>query len=154
MHVLLDEEAPAAARENYPHLADIVAKRLAVEEDYEVDVSFLSPEEIRAINRDYREKDAVTDVISFAFLDDHDPKDQIQPFEGEMMLGTILICLDRAREQAEEIGNSFEREICFLFVHGLLHLLGNDHMTKEDEEVMFPLQREIMGEFEEIYGKL
>ena len=84
--------------------------------------------------------DRVTDVISFAFNDDKDPHDQIKDPEVERMLGEILICLPQAQRQAKEIGNSERRELSFLFVHGLLHLLGYDHMKKEDEDVMFPLQ--------------
>jgi probable rRNA maturation factor len=61
------------------------------------------------------------------------------------MLGEILICLPQAKRQADEIGNSLERELSFLFTHGLLHLLGYDHMTPEDEAIMFPLQEKILG---------
>ena len=80
----------------------------------------------------------MTDVISFALCDD---KDIIQTDE----LGDIFICLDRAFEQASEYGHSVEREVAFLAVHGYLHLCGFDHMTKEDEEVMFKKQDEILN---------
>ncbi len=155
MHVTLPEEGyPGIADTAYGRLADITAELLGIQVDYEVDVSFMDLEGIREINRDYRGKDAPTDVISFAFLDDKDPRDRINPFEGDIMLGNIIICVDRAKEQAREIGQSPDRELCFLFVHGLLHLLGYDHMSKEDEERMFPLQARIMGAYEERYGKL
>ncbi len=155
MHVLYDEDSvPSIAAIAYPRLCELVAEATQTEIDYEVDVSFLDEVGIRAINRDYRGKDSVTDVISFAFLDDKDETHRINEFEGDMMLGTILICEERAKAQAAEIGQSADRELCFLFVHGLLHLLGYDHIEKEDEETMFGLQRQVMDRYEETYGKL
>jgi probable rRNA maturation factor len=124
----------------YTHLAEVTFDYLKIKVNYEVDVSLVDDETIHQINRDYRHVDRVTDVISFAFNDDKNPKDAIKSPEVERMLGEILICLPQAQRQAKEIGNSEERELSFLFVHGLLHLLGYDHMKKEDEEVMFPLQ--------------
>ena len=103
-------------------------------------------ETIHQINRDYRHVDRVTDVISFAFNDDKDPKDAILNPEVPRMLGEILICLPQAQRQAEQIGNTLKRELSFLFVHGLLHLLGYDHMKPEDEAIMFPLQDRILEE--------
>ena len=99
-------------------------------------------ETIRNINNEYRGKDAVTDVISFALEDDKSFIDN-----DFRVLGDIYICLDRAKEQAIEYGHGFKREICFLSVHGLLHLLGYDHMTKEDEKEMFGLQELILNEY-------
>jgi probable rRNA maturation factor len=124
----------------YRKLARVTFDYLSIKTNYEVDVSLVDDETIHAINRDYRHVDRVTDVISFAFNDDKDPHDQIKDPEVERMLGEILICLPQAQRQAKEIGNSERRELSFLFVHGLLHLLGYDHMKKEDEDVMFPLQ--------------
>lgn len=129
--------------ERYTSLAQTTFDYLKVKTNYEVDVSLVDVDTIWQINRDYRKVDRPTDVISFAFNDDKDPKDQIKGTETPRMLGEILICLDVAKKQAAEIGNSLERELSFLFVHGLLHLLGYDHMTKEDEAVMFPLQDKI-----------
>lgn len=124
----------------YRKLAQVTFTYLKIKTNYEIDVSLVDEETIHAINRDYRHVDRVTDVISFAFNDDKDPRDQIKDPEVERMLGEILICLPQAQRQAKEIGNSERRELSFLFVHGLLHLLGYDHMKKEDEDVMFPLQ--------------
>ena len=99
---------------------------------------------IQKLNREYRNKDSVTDVISFALEDDNTfIKTDLR------VLGDIYICLDRAKEQASEYGHSLLRELSFLSVHGLLHLLGYDHQTKEDENVMFGLQELILNEFEE-----
>ena len=97
---------------------------------------------IREINKTYRGKDNVTDVISFALEDDETfIKTEYR------VLGDIYICLNKARSQAKEYGHSFLRELSFLTVHGLLHLLGYDHMEKEDEEVMFNLQEMILNEY-------
>lgn len=132
--------------ERYNHLASITFKMLDVQTNYEIDVSLVDDETIHQINRDYRNVDRVTDVISFAFNDDKNPADIILNPEVPRMLGEILICLPQAKRQAEQIGNTIERELSFLFVHGLLHLLGYDHMKPEDEAVMFPLQDKILEE--------
>lgn len=118
----------------------------------EMSLSVVSPEEIRALNRDYRNVDAVTDVLSFpaveagrkvvdlsAFSADVDPE------TGRLNIGDIVICQKRAVRQAKEYGHSLRREMCFLTTHGLLHLLGYDHMNESDEKQMFSLQDEILG---------
>lgn len=130
----------------YNNLLEVTFKKLSIKTNYEVDVSFVDEETIHSINREYRGVDRVTDVISFAFNDDKSEISIIKDDDTPRMLGEILICIPRALEQAKEYGNSDRREISFLFVHGLLHLLGYDHMKKEDEEIMFPLQEEIMIE--------
>jgi probable rRNA maturation factor len=129
----------------YTEIAKVAFSYLNIKENYEVDVSLVDDETIHQVNRDYRNVDRVTDVISFAFNDDKDLKDQINSLDVQKMLGEILICLPQAKRQAAEIGNSLERELSFLFTHGLLHLLGYDHMTPEDEAIMFPLQEKILG---------
>ena len=102
---------------------------------------FVDKDKIQQINRDYRGIDRVTDVITFALMENPD-----EIFRGaERELGDVFICLDRAKEQAEEYRHSMEREIGFLSVHGYLHLMGYDHMTEKDEKVMFELQEEILG---------
>ena len=97
---------------------------------------------IHELNRDYRHIDRETDVITFALEDDKtfNPKERI--------LGDIYISIDKAISQSEEYGHSLKRELCFLAVHGLLHLLGYDHMEKKDEEVMFKLQEDILDEMD------
>ena len=122
---------------------------LDISKNYEVDVNIVDEATIQEINRDYRHIDRVTDVISFAFEDDDSSLGHINAIDIPIMLGEIFICLPRAKEQAKEIGNTLERELMFLFVHGLLHLLGYDHMKKEDEEVMFPLQEKIILAYKE-----
>lgn len=115
---------------------------LNVTDNCMMSVTFVSKEVIHQINKEYRHIDRPTDVISFAFLDDEAEKN----IKGDIPLdlGEIYICYDVADENRKTYGNSIKREICFLFVHGLLHLLGYDHMTKEDEEIMFPLQEKIL----------
>ena len=108
-----------------------------------VSVSLIDNEKIHDINKQYRNIDRPTDVISFAFLDGEGL--DVKKLKGNVVLGDIYISIDKALEQAEEYGHDNKREFCFLFVHGLLHLLGYDHMKKEDEEIMFPLQEEILN---------
>jgi len=96
---------------------------------------------IHELNKNYRGIDRPTDVISFALEDN---KDFVNI--DHRVLGDIYISIDKAREQAIEYGHDLRREICFLAVHGFLHLLGYDHMKEEDEKVMFSLQEEILNE--------
>lgn len=103
-------------------------------------IIFVSMEEIHELNKRYRGIDRPTDVISFALEDD---ADKIMDFR---VLGDIYICIDKMKEQALSYGHSNKRELSFLTVHGLLHLLGYDHQTKEEEELMFGLQEKILKE--------
>ncbi len=115
----------------------------------EISVMFCDNQRIRRLNRNHRDIDRVTDVLSFPLFE-YDENGEIIEDEldfnpnGEMLLGDIVISLERAAEQAEEYGHSFEREVGFLTVHSMLHLFGYDHMTPEDEEDMFEYQREIL----------
>ncbi len=102
-------------------------------------IIFVEDDEIHRINRDYRKVDRVTDVISFAFEDNEE-----MVYNDIRVLGDIYICIPQMKRQAISYGHSEKRELSFLAVHGLLHLLGYDHMTKEDEEEMFGLQELIL----------
>ncbi len=114
-------------------------KVLELRDDYEISVTFVRSVTIHKINRDYRGIDRPTDVISFAV------QDADSFFEEEDTdLGDIFINIDYAARQAREYGHSYEREIAFLFTHGLLHCLGYDHMTPEDEKEMTSLQHQIL----------
>ena len=104
-----------------------------------MNIIFVNDEEIQQINRDYRNIDRITDVISFAL---NDEKDFLIKTEE---IGDIFICIDQAKRQANDYGHSLDRELGFLAVHGYLHLNGYDHMTKEDEEIMFKKQEEILA---------
>lgn len=97
---------------------------------------------IHELNRDYRHIDRETDVITFALEDE---KDMVVP-DGERVLGDIYISIDKAKSQAKEYGHSLLRELTFLAVHGFYHLIGYDHMTKEEEEIMFSKQEEVLHE--------
>ena len=114
------------------------------DETTEVSLSFVSPEEIREINREYREKDAVTDVLSFPQYND---QEEIRE-EAYACLGDVIICPERAREQSEEYGHSYTREMVYLMVHSMLHLLGYDHMTEEEKAVMRAREEAVMNEME------
>lgn len=102
-------------------------------------IIFVEDEEIHKMNKEYRGVDRVTDVISFALEDNEDIV-----YDDLRMLGDIFICIPQMKRQAVEYGHSEKRELSFLTVHGILHLLGYDHMNKEDEHVMFELQELIL----------
>ena len=123
-----------------------------------VDVTMVSGEEIRTINRENRNVDKVTDVLSFPMLDMYegvyhgDLKDEIEPNTGDIMLGDIIICYDKILEQAEEFGHSKEREMAYLATHSILHLLGFDHvdegemkakMRAAEEEIIMSVSKDL-----------
>ena len=110
-----------------------------------VSLALIDDEKIQEINKQYRNIDKSTDVISFAFLDNNENRDKILKSKKDVVLGDIYISIDHALAQSKAYGHSEKREFSFLFVHGLLHLLGYDHIKKEDEEIMFPLQEEILS---------
>lgn len=120
----------------------------AIEKEKLVDVSFnliiVDNEYIHDLNKTYRGIDRETDVITFA-LEDEDSL--IVPVEEGRNLGDIYISIDKARSQAEEYGHGLLRELSFLAVHGFYHLLGYDHMTPEEEKVMFAKQEEVLEEY-------
>lgn len=115
-------------------------KELDIQDDLELSVIFVDDKRIHEINREYRQIDRSTDVISFALEDSEQYYIEGMPRE----IGDIFISIDHAKMQAEEYGHSFFREMCFLFTHGLLHLLGFDHMNEEAEKVMFGRQKTIL----------
>lgn len=126
------------------------ADYLELEENCAMSVIIVDNEEIQNINREYRQKDYITDVISFA-VEELAPEDNFPAIEEVMdlprELGDIFVSFDRAQEQAVEYGHSEKRELGFLVVHGFLHLNGYDHMTDEEEAEMFDLQRDILDGF-------
>lgn len=128
--------------ENLEVLEPLLTYALEVEnvDNLEFNVIIINNEEIHKINKEYRGIDRPTDVISFALEDYKDIK-----YENDYrVLGDIYISIDKVKEQAKEYGHSEKRELAFLAVHGLLHLLGYDHMEKEDEKVMFSKQELIL----------
>lgn len=109
-------------------------------EDSIVSIVLTDNKNIHEINKTYRGIDRETDVISFAFMDE-----ETNPDNGITDLGEIYISLEKAHSQALEYNHSFKRELCFLLTHGLLHLLGYDHMNKDDEKEMFSLQEKVLS---------
>ena len=127
--------------QDFTAIIEQALKTLEIEDDVEVSCVLVDDERIHEINREYRHIDRSTDVISFAMEDN----DQFYVEGMPRSLGDIFISVDHAKKQAEEYGHSLRREMCFLFTHGILHLLGYDHMTDEQEKEMFGLQDEILG---------
>ncbi|WP_167627980.1 rRNA maturation RNase YbeY [Listeria valentina] len=143
------EQLPEKERQLVADVLEFAAQYLKLDGGTEMSVTFMDNAGIREINREYRSKDAATDVISFA-LEELGEDELPIIFEEDQLprnLGDIIISTERANEQAAEYGHSFDRELGFLAVHGLLHLLGYDHMEKADEEKMFGLQKEVLDAY-------
>ncbi len=124
------------------NISDLVFKKLGVINPI-FNIVIVDNEKIKDINKTYRGKDTETDVISFAFEEVEDIK-----YTDFRFLGEIYISIDKAKSQALEYGHSLKREICFLTVHGLLHLLGYDHIEEADRVVMRGLEEEILDSYE------
>lgn len=125
---------------DYLAIIQETAKQLEIEEDLELSCILVDDSKIHEINKEYRKIDRATDVISFALEDN----DQFYVPGMPRSIGDIFISIDHAKEQAEEYGHGLKREMCFLFTHGLLHLLGFDHMEKDDEIKMVAMQKSIL----------
>ena len=117
-----------------------------------IELSFTDKDTIKAINSQTRNVDKVTDVLSFPTLNKfefplkpEDHQDDVDMETGEIILGEIIICADVAKEQAKEYGHSFDREICYLAVHGFLHLFGYDHIEDEDKAIMRQAEETVMS---------
>ena len=125
----------------------IAVLELGCKEESLVNVSFniiiVDNEYIHKINRDYRNIDRETDVITFALEDE----DSVVLPGNERVLGDIYISIDKVKSQAKEYGHSERRELLFLAIHGFYHLLGYDHMNKEDEKIMFAKQEKVLGDY-------
>jgi probable rRNA maturation factor len=125
---------------NWSSIAELCIKlsdEMELNLNREICLSFCTESEIKDLNHNFRNKDSVTDVLSFNF--------QYLQNTGEIQpLGDVIICTARAQEQAWELGYSLRRELIFLFAHGVLHLLGYDHETEEDAEKMFKLQKQVI----------
>lgn len=136
----------------FDKIADAVYKKLGQTDKLSIELDFVSPEEIQTLNREYRGVDRVTDVLSFPYLDGVKDKvirredfgDDIDDETDSVLIGSVCINPERAKEQAEEYGHSLKREVCYLALHGFLHCFGFDHVEKADEEEMTALANEIM----------
>ena len=145
MLIYLEEgqELEASLMEKLNHAASVLFEAEGVDmERAEISLTLVSLEEIRELNRDYRDVDRETDVLSFPQYEGVEE----MPEEGELCLGDVVICLDKVKSQAEEFGHSFEREFVYLFVHSLLHLLGYDHMEDDEKTVMRAKEEATMKE--------
>jgi probable rRNA maturation factor len=119
------------------------------EEEFEVSISFVNNQEMRSLNKEYRNIDKETDVLSFPLVEFIEEElntedEDAEYIEEEIALGDIVISMEKAVEQSEEYGHSFKRELAFLLVHGMLHLLGYDHDEEASEGEMFDKQEEIL----------
>lgn len=141
------EQVTPEQQELVTKLLEFAANQEKVTEGSEVSLTFVNNERIHEINKEYRQKDAPTDVISFAMEEMGEGEIEIIGEDVPAVLGDIIISIDRTKEQAEEYGHSYERELGFLAIHGFLHLLGYDHMNEEDEKVMFSRQRELLEQY-------
>ena len=144
---LSDEQEKLAAPEDMEQLIEMCTRAALeeeqIEEDAQVSVTLVDNEVIREINNEHRGIDKATDVLSFP-LGDEDSFDT-DPETGAILLGDIVISLERAKEQAEEYGHSYRREVAFLITHSLFHLLGYDHVdSEEDEKLMFGKQDKVL----------
>ena len=140
---------------NYPlqTVADAAGKILNQSAPLAIEVAFVGEDEIRALNRNKRGKDAVTDVLSFPYFDGirrktidiNDYAGDVDEEDGRLLIGSICVCEKRAKEQASDFGHSVSREVCYLVAHGILHCFGYDHIEKNDEEEMTALAEKIMS---------
>lgn len=127
-------------QDDYLVITKETVKQLDIDEDLELSCILVNDQKIHEINHQYRNIDRATDVISFALED----SEQYYMTGMPRSIGDIFISIDRAKIQAEEYGHSLKREMCFLFTHGLLHLLGFDHMNEEGEAKMIAMQKSIL----------
>lgn len=141
---ITDNKDALAFKSEYRMIAKRAQKSLNTSKDYCCSVIFVEDDEIQRINRQYRNLDSITDVISFALKDERDN----YPINSEIAcnLGDIFINIQAIQKQADEYRHSYKREALFLFTHGLLHLLGYDHQEKSQEIAMFNLQKELLSE--------
>lgn len=160
MSFYLEEEVEVKFEFNYSELAEKVVNfcldYVAFPYEAEVNLTLTDNEGIHAINKEFREIDRPTDVLSFpmlsyetpgdfSFLDDED-SDDFNPDTGEALLGDIVISVDKVYEQAASFGHSTEREYAFLITHSMLHLFGYDHMQEDEAKVMEDKQKDILNQ--------
>lgn len=131
-------------QQDYLNIINEAVKQLGITEDLELSCILVDDNRIHEINKEYRQIDRSTDVISFALEDNEQYYVEGMP----RSLGDIFISVDHASTQAEEYGHSMYREMCFLFTHGLLHLLGFDHIEADDEKAMVAMQKSILDALE------
>lgn len=149
MTLLIDNRTDFEITEEFEKLFnDVVKESLRYEEfdpECEVSLSIVSNDEIQEINKQFREIDAPTDVLSFPLLTFEEGEQADVNENNEIMLGDIIISIDKAKAQAEEYGHGLRRELAFLTAHSMLHLMGYDHMEEEEQKEMFRKQDDILN---------
>lgn len=149
MTLLIDNRTDFEITEEFEKLFnDVVKESLRYEEfdpECEVSLSIVSNDEIQEINKQFREIDAPTDVLSFPLLTFEEGEQADVNENNEILLGDIIISIDKAKAQAEEYGHGLRRELAFLTAHSMLHLMGYDHMEEEEQKEMFKKQDDILN---------
>jgi probable rRNA maturation factor len=127
-------------------IAQCFAEEKLLDTKIYISVTLTNPENIRKLNKEYRNIDKETDVLSFPMFEKTEIEDIIakQDYEVEDVLGDIIISVERVKEQAKEYGHSFERELAYMLVHGFYHLMGYDHIEEKDKVVMRPKEEKIL----------
>lgn len=148
MTILIDNRTNWELKKEYEQTIDLAVKESLLFENFEkeceISVSIVDNEEIQQINQQFRNINRPTDVLSFPQLT-FEENEKIETNEkGEVLLGDIILSIEKAKSQSEEYGHCLKREIAFLTVHSMLHLLGYDHMTEEEEKEMFEKQTKIL----------
>ena len=143
---LMNNEILKDYEKTFKKILKRVKKELKIKGKIGMSVTLCDNDHIRDLNKTYRKKDAATDVLSFAIEDDENEEllKVMKKLSSIREIGDIIISYEKAQEQAKEYGHSLNREMCFLFTHGILHLLGYDHINKTDEKEMFELQKKIL----------
>lgn len=143
---------------NIKKMIDFTLKEEKLKVDYEISVIFIDNDEIKKLNKKFRNIDRVTDVLSFPMLEYDKGKVYKQIYlnhifndydldNGKLVLGDIALSLERAMEQSNEFGHGFQREVCYLLIHSVLHLLGYDHMDEEEKAIMRKNEEYILNKF-------
>ncbi len=150
----LEVEPAIAYQEIISEVVDVVLDYVECPYEVELDVVITNDEEIKKVNKEFRNINKATDVLSFPMLDFSEPEDfdDLEEFDeyfnletGELVLGSIMLSMERVWSQAKEYGHSVERELAFLTAHSMLHLCGHDHMEESERLIMEEKQREIMN---------
>ena len=145
---LMENASLKPYKRTFKKIVKKVKKELSINHKLGLSVTLCDNDHIQDLNKTYRNKNVPTDVLSFAIEDGESDEfiEEMGEISSVREIGDIIISYEKACSQANEYNHSLNREICFLFTHGLLHLLGYDHMEKEDEEVMFSLQNKILDD--------
>ena len=140
-------------KKEYEQIIKKVLKQCFTEENLEnsklyITITLTTPEQIRKINKEFRNVDKATDVLSFPMFekDELDRKIGKKEFQYEDILGDIVISIEQVQNQAEEYNHSFERELSYMIVHGFYHLMGYDHIKEEDKKIMRPKEEKILSD--------